>query len=134
MLSEAEDDWHMDLYAVEANLLIDTILHCIAKYISTRPIFLSSFSPEICIMLSLKQSRWPIFFGNDSGNWQPSEVRAKNMQEGVRFAKRWDLNGLALASEPLIMSPGLTRYTKEKGLVVASYGAWNDEPEKAKVK
>jgi len=55
------------------------------------------------------------------------------MQEGIRFAKRWDLDGLALASEPLVMSPGLIRYTKEKGLVVASYGAWNDDPEKAKV-
>ena len=84
-------------------------------------------------MLSLKQSRWPIFFGNDSGNWQPSELRAKNMQEGSRFAKRWGLDGLALASEPLVMSPGLIGYTKEKGLVVASYGTWNDEPEKAKV-
>ena len=55
------------------------------------------------------------------------------MQEGSRFAKRWGLDGLALASEPLVMSPGLIGYAKEKGLIVASYGAWNDEPEKAKV-
>jgi glycerophosphodiester phosphodiesterase len=134
MLSEAADDWHMDIYAVEVNLFVDTILLCIARHVSTRPIFFCSFSPEVCILLALKQARWPITFANDSGNWQPSsEIRACNLQEGVRFAKAWNLDGLALASEPLVMAPGLTGFVKAKGLVVASYGAWNNEPEYAKV-
>lgn len=132
MLSEAED-WKMDPYFIEANFFVDSILLCLAKHISTRSIFLCCFSPEICILLSLKQARWPIVFGNDSGNWQPSDIRAKNLQEGIHFAKAWNIDGLALASEPLIFALKLVGFVKERGLVCASYGAMNDEAEGVKV-
>jgi glycerophosphoryl diester phosphodiesterase len=98
MLSEATDDWKMDPFFIEANFFTDTVLLCLAKHISTRPILLSSFSPEICTLVALKQARWPVVFLTDAGNWQPTEVRATNLQEGVRFAKKWDLDGLALAA------------------------------------
>ncbi|CZT47712.1 uncharacterized protein RSE6_08306 [Rhynchosporium secalis] len=127
MLSEATDDWKMDPFFIEANFFTDTILLCLAEHISTRPVLLSSFSPEICILLALKQSRWPVFFGNDSGNWQPTEIRATNLQEGLNFAKKWHLDGLVLASEPLVLAPQLVGFVKEKGMVCATYGELNDE-------
>jgi glycerophosphoryl diester phosphodiesterase len=129
MLSEAVDDWTMDPFFIEANFFTDTVLLCLATHIGSRPILLSSFSPEICILLSLKQSRWPILFGNDSGNWQPTEIRASNLQEGVGFAKRWDLDGLVVTSEPLVLAPGLVGFLKGKRMVMATYGAWNGEVE-----
>lgn len=129
MLSEATDDWNMDPFFVEANFFTDTILLCLSKFISSRSIFLSSFSPEICILLSLKQSRWPVVFGTDSGNWQPTEIRATTLQEGLRFAKKWDLDGLVLASEPFVYAPQLVRFVKGQGMVCATYGVLNDEVE-----
>ncbi len=128
MLSEAVE-WNMDPFFIEANFFTDTILLCLSKHISTRAVLLSSFSPEICIMLALKQGRWPVIFGTDSGNWQPTDVRAKNLQEAVRFAKNWELDGVLLASEPFVLAPQLVGFVKEKGMVCATYGVLNDEVE-----
>src|SRR6266487_43020 len=133
MLWEATDWYKIDLYAIEPNFFVETILTCIFTYATNRPIMLCSFSPEICILLSLKQARYPIIFGNDSGSYPTGDVRASNLQEAVHFCKRWNLDGMALASEPLVWAPGLIGVMKERGLVCASYGELNDDPENAKV-
>ncbi len=80
-------------------------------------------------MLARKQGRWPVIFGTDSGNWQPTDVRAKNLQEAVSFAKNWELDGVLLASEPFVLAPQLVGFVKEKGMVCATYGVLNDEVE-----
>jgi glycerophosphoryl diester phosphodiesterase len=134
MLWEATGWYNIDLYSIELNLYVDTILSCIFTYASTRQIVLCSFNPEICILLALKQARYPIIVGNDSGRFPTGDIRADNVQEAVRFAKRWNLDGLALASDPLVMAPKLIGAIKNRGLVCASYGDLNDNPENAKVR
>ena len=61
------------------------------------------------------------------------EVRAANMQVAVKFAQRWNLAGIVFACEPLLHCPRLVRFVKERGLVCASYGVLNNEPEMVKV-
>jgi glycerophosphoryl diester phosphodiesterase len=135
MLFEAADDWKSDILAIEINRFVDTILDTILSHHSchSRPIMFSSFSPEICILVSLKQTSFPIFFLSDSGNWPTGDVRASSLQEAIHFAKRWNLDGVVMASEPFVYAPKLVGVTKERGLVTASYGALNNEPECAKV-
>ena len=127
MLSEAILDWNMDPFFVEVNCFADTILLCLAKYISTRTVILSSFSPEICILLTRKQSRWPVAFLTDSGCSPQADVRATSVQEAVNFAKSWDLDGVVCASDPYVFAPHLVESVKQKGLVTATYGALNDD-------
>lgn len=129
MLSEAIVDWNMDPFFIEANFFTDTILLCLSKHISTRAVLLSAFNPEICILLARKQSRWPVFFCTDSGNSQPTDVRALNLQEAVSFAKKWELDGVVLASEPFVLAPQLVGYMKGNGMVCATYGVLNDDVE-----
>jgi glycerophosphoryl diester phosphodiesterase len=135
MLFEAADDWKSDIFAIEINLFVDTILSNILSHHSchSRPIIFSSFSPEICILISLKQTSFPILFLNDSGNRPTGDVRASSLQEAIHFAKRWNLDGVVMASEPFVYAPRLVGVAKEKGLVTASYGALNNEPKCAKV-
>ena len=127
MLSEATVDWNMDPFFIEANFFTDTILLCLSKHISTRTVLLSTFNPEICILLARKQARWPVFFATDSGNSQPTDVRAQNLQETVSFAKKWELDGVVLASEPVVLAPHLVGSVKGRGMVCATYGELNDE-------
>lgn len=129
MLSEAIVDWNMDPFFVEVNYFTNTILLCLAKHISTRTVMLSSFSPEICILLTRKQSRWPVAFLTDSGCSPQADVRATSVQEAVNFAKSWDLDGVVCASDPYIFAPHLVESVKQKGLVTATYGALNDDVE-----
>ncbi|KAI9675829.1 MAG: Glycerophosphocholine phosphodiesterase [Trizodia sp. TS-e1964] len=135
MLYEAQDDWNSDLYAIEANLFVDTILSTILDHPSShnRPIMFSSFSPEICILSSLKQSSIPVFFLNDSGNWPTGDVRASSLQQALHFASRWALDGVVMASEAFVYAPRLVGVAKARGLATASYGALNNEPHCAQV-
>lgn len=132
MLWEAED-WKMDLYGVELNLFTDIVLETVYKYAGNRPIVFTSFSPDLCILLSHKQQAYPVMFLNESNLFPTGDVRASNLQEAIQFARHWGLPGVVMSSEPFVSSPMLVTYVKEAGLVCASFGALNDDPGNAKV-
>ncbi|KAI1428286.1 Glycerophosphoryl diester phosphodiesterase family-domain-containing protein [Xylaria sp. FL1777] len=117
----------------ELNLCVDTVLEHVYLYGGDRPIILSSFTPEICILLSLKQKAYPVMFITNAGKMPMIDVerRAASMQTAVKFAKLWNLAGIVFASEPLVLCPRLIRYVKSFGLVCASYGPQNSIPEDA---
>lgn len=135
MLSEAADDWKSDIFAIEVNLFVDTILLSVLSHPSCRcrPIMFSSFSPEVCILMSLKQNLFPILFCSESGNCPTGDVRASSLQEAIHFATSWGLDGIVMASEPFVFAPLLVGVAKERGLVTGSWGKLNDDPECAKV-
>lgn len=135
MLFEATDDWKLDIIAMEINIFVDTILSTILSHPSChrRPVMFSSFSPEVCILLSLKQDMFSVFFLNDAGNFPTGDIRASSLQEAIRFATSWGLDGIVMASEPFVFAPKLIGDAKRRGLVTASYGALNDQPQCAKV-
>ncbi|KAK5632949.1 hypothetical protein RRF57_008664 [Xylaria bambusicola] len=115
----------------ELNLFVDTVLEQMHLYGGDRRIILSSFTPEICILLSVKQKAYPVMFITNAGKLPMIDVerRAANMQVAVNFAKLWDLAGIVFASEPLVFCPRMIRYVKSSGLVCASYGPQNNLPE-----
>lgn len=131
MLFEAHD-WGMDTYAVELNHLVDTILDKVYRLAGRCTIFFSSFSPEICILLSHKQDVYPVFFLTESGHIPSADARADSLQEAIHFARRWRLPGIISRSQPLVYSPDLIEYVKDSGLLCISWGELNDDPEHAK--
>lgn len=135
MAFEAIDEWKSDSIAIEPNIFVDAILSNVLLHPScrSRSVMFSSFSPDICILISLKQSTFPVFFLNDSGNWPTGDVRASSLQEAIHFANRWALDGIVMASEPFVFAPKLVGVAKGKGLMTASYGALNNEPDCARV-
>ncbi|KAI9772905.1 MAG: Glycerophosphocholine phosphodiesterase [Geoglossum simile] len=132
MLWEAEN-WKMDPYGIELNTLVDIILDKAYTFGGNRAIIFTSFSPELCILLSHKQQTYPVLFLNESGLYPTGDVRASNLQEAVHFAKSWNLPGVVMSSEPLVISPKLVKYVKDAGLVCASFGILNDDPENARI-
>ncbi|KAI9716641.1 MAG: hypothetical protein M1812_005179 [Candelaria pacifica] len=132
MLHESEEH-EMDTYAVELNSFVDTVLTKVYDLGNKRNIILSSFNPDICLLLSFKQPSIPILFLTDAGTSKVGDVRASSLQEAIRFASRWNLLGVVAAAEPLVISPRLVKVVKESGLVCVSYGALNNDPEKVQV-
>lgn len=61
------------------------------------------------------------------------EVRATSVQVAVKFPQRWDIAGIAFPCEPMLLCPRLVGFVKARGLVCATYGMLNDEPEMVKV-
>ncbi|CCG84294.1 protein of unknown function [Taphrina deformans PYCC 5710] len=128
MLSEAEDE-EMDHTAIEINQWVDTVLKCVYDHADGRDIIFSSFHPDICLLLSLKQPAIPCLFLTEAGTSYMCDIRAGSLQEAIRFASRWNLLGLVSACEPFILCPRLVRVVKESGLVCVSYGVMNNMPE-----
>ena len=132
MLWEAEDRG-MDPFACEINLFVDTILKVIYANWAQRSITLSSFNPEICVLLACKQKSFPILFISKAGSVPAGDIRASSLKEAIEFASAWLLKGIVMLSDPFVMCPRLLTYAKDSGLVVCSYGNLNDIPHCAKV-
>lgn len=132
MLWEAEDQ-SFEPYAIEVNAYVDTILAAVHTHAGLRNITFSSFSPEVCILLSAKQQNYPVLFITKAGNVPTGDIRTSSLQEAVHFANRWHLAGIVSLIKPLQMCPRLVGYAKNCGLVVAAYGAGSAETDTVEV-
>lgn len=117
--------------AIELNTFIDIALDKIYRFGGDRNIILTSFTPEVCILLAVKQQAYPVMFITNAGKppMTDMEIRASSLKVAVRFAKRWNLAGIVFASETLLLCPRLVKYVTKSGLSCASYGLMNNIPE-----
>ncbi|PON25126.1 glycerophosphoryl diester phosphodiesterase [Trichoderma gamsii] len=115
---------------IDINTFVDVALEKIQRLAGNRPIILSSFTPEVCILLSVKQKAYPVMFITNAGKvpMADKELRVSSLQVGVQFARLWNLAGLVFACEALLYCPRLVQFVKNAGLVCASYGLLNNEP------
>lgn len=133
MLDEAQLE-DMGEIAYDINHYVDTILKVVYdENLTGRDIIFSSFSPDVCLMLSLKQPSIPILFLTEAGSSPMADIRASSLQNAIRFAKKWNLLGLVSAAEPLVMTPRLAQVVKSSGLVCVTYGVENNSPENCKI-
>lgn len=133
MLDEAEKE-SMGEIAIELNTYVDTILKTVYdENLTGRDIIFSSFHPDVCMLLSLKQPTMPILFLTEAGTQPMADIRASSLQNAIRFAKKWNLLGIVSAAKALVKTPRLTQVVKSSGLVCVTYGVENNSPELAKI-
>ncbi|RLV91695.1 Glycerophosphodiester phosphodiesterase GDE1 [Spathaspora sp. JA1] len=134
MLDEAEQEG-MGEISLDLNHYLDVILQVIydENNIMKRDIIFSSFHPDVCILLSLKQPTIPILFLTESGTTPMADIRASSLQNAIRFAKKWNLLGIVSAAAVFVKTPRLAEVVKSSGLVCVTYGEENNQPESAKV-
>lgn len=132
MLDESQVEG-MDNYAIDLNFWVDTVLKTVYDNCNGHDIIFSSFHPDICIMLSLKQPSFPVLFLTEAGTSPMMDIRASSLQEAVRLARRWDLLGIVSECTPLIECPRLTRAVKNSGIVCVTYGTGNNDPSNARL-
>lgn len=132
MVDEAE---HEDIgqIAVEMNHWVDTVLQVVYDNVNGRDIMFSSFHPDICVMLSLKQPSIPILFLTQGGTSKMADVRASSLQNAIRFARSWNLLGIVSDAKPIIEAPRLAQVVKSSGLVCVTYGVENNDPANANI-
>ncbi|KAI8904579.1 Glycerophosphoryl diester phosphodiesterase family-domain-containing protein [Powellomyces hirtus] len=122
-LEEAEQD---DLHNAEINVFCDRVLEVVFDHARDRNIYFSSFHPEICWMLSMKQNHYPVFFLTEGGTEHTSDARANTLHDAVRFAARSGCLGIVTKVDPILDAPGLVRAIRESGLLLFTYGAKNN--------
>ncbi|KAF3282554.1 Glycerophosphocholine phosphodiesterase [Orbilia oligospora] len=127
------DEWQLVPFAIELNAFVDGILDKIFAKDSDRGIVISSFSPDICILASLKQSKYPVLYLTRGGCSKLWDERARSLREAIHFAKTWDLFGTITVCNPILVCPKLVGTIKANGLICGSYGGGNNVPENAKI-
>lgn len=132
MLSEAEKEDFEEI-GIALNKWVDVVLKVIYDNKKQRNIIFSSFHPDVCIYLTLKQPSIPILFLTEAGSAFMPDARASSLQAAIRFAKKWNLLGIVSAADPIVQCPRLARIVKSNGLVCFTYGVLNNDPENARL-
>ena len=123
-----EFEEHGMQHVFEINEHCDRILEVTFAECDDRPILFSSFHPDICLLLSLKQTTFPVFFLTEGGMSRlPNEPRANSIHQAIKFAKEANLLGIVCHSTPLVEAPRLIRTVKENCLLLFTYGPLNND-------
>lgn len=132
LLYEAQEE-HIGETNIDLNHWCDTVLQIVFDNKGDRDVIFSSFHPEVCLMLSLKQPNIPILFLTESGSSVMPDVRTGSLQSAIRFCKKWNLLGIVSACEPIVKCPRLASVVKSSGLVCFTYGVQNNDPKNSKL-
>ncbi|EFA82591.1 hypothetical protein PPL_04282 [Heterostelium album PN500] len=116
------------LNSVDRNAYVDIILGVVFEHAGDRQVMFSSFDPDICILCSLKQPRYPVFFLNNAGFSQHSDPRTNSISEAIRFSKSAHLLGIVTNSRILTEGTPIIREVKMAGLMLCSWGQENNDP------
>ncbi|KAF2076378.1 hypothetical protein CYY_002335 [Polysphondylium violaceum] len=123
-----EKEQELSLHTLDRNRYVDIILKVVFEHAGDRSVMFSSFDPDICIICSLKQPKYPVFFLNNAGLTQHSDPRLNSISEAIRFSKSAHLLGIVTNSKILVEAPPIIGQVKSAGLMLCSWGAENNDP------
>lgn len=127
-----EDGLHECANYFERNDFVDIILADVLSSAPHRRIMFSSFDPDICAMINMKQNRYPVFFlcvGETQRYARFFDQRCSTSLASVNFACGADLLGVNFNSEDLLNDPRPVRRASELGLVSFVWGEDLDKKE-----
>jgi glycerophosphocholine phosphodiesterase GPCPD1 len=111
---------------VERNLYVDKILEQVFNHATEdRRIVFSSFEPYICLMLKLKQNKYPVMFltQGETKRYAPfTEIMTSSSQMAVDFAFANEFLGVCFHSEPLLRDPNAFYLAAKNYLVSFVWG------------
>ncbi|KAG5490138.1 hypothetical protein JKF63_00257 [Porcisia hertigi] len=102
-----QPDWDSNLFlqsdAFEVNTFVDAILNVVFQFGGEREIIFSSFDPNVCLVLSLKQSRYAVLFLSDTKELRDlKDYRSFYVEGAIQFAAAHHLAGVSINAETLL--------------------------------
>lgn len=116
----------------DMNRFVDIILAVVFKHYNHRRIVFSSFSPEICSMLRLKQNMFPVLFLTQAccKRYVPyTDMRTQNVKIAAEFALSAGLLGVDVIADLLLEDMSLITYIQDAGLVLFVWGEMCNDKE-----
>ncbi|KAI0557839.1 Glycerophosphoryl diester phosphodiesterase [Gracilaria domingensis] len=130
-----QDD--LDLPYPEMNHYVDLVLNDLmssgaAHPESARRVAFLSFNADICTMLSMKQNQFPVYFSHCEVLDKPCDEfdpRSVYLQEGYRFVKSHNLDGLMLLNRLVELRPDVIKQITADDIPILTYGKSNSDAE-----
>ncbi|CAL7946892.1 unnamed protein product [Xylocopa violacea] len=114
----------------DLNLYLDIILKVVLEYGGDRKIVFSSFNPDICAMIRLKQNKYPVVFltqGVTSKYPTYHDPRCQTIPMAVRHALAADILGINVHTEDILRDPTQVKFVKDAGLIIFCWGDDNND-------
>lgn len=109
----------------DMNKFVDIILRTILEHGRDRKILISCFHPDVCAMVALKQTRYPLLFLTQGQTdkwikyWDP---RTRSVQMATYFALSMNFLGIDVHAEDLLKDRTLIQFIKQRNLVLFIWG------------
>lgn len=115
---------------LERNYYINHILQVIFTHAGNRPLYFSTFDPDLCMLLARKQRKYPVFFLTEgkAGN-RKDDPRCVTLSSAVQFAEKLGLTGIVSDSKPILNNLNIIKEIHNKNLLIFTYGSPNNIPE-----
>ncbi|VDP03784.1 unnamed protein product [Soboliphyme baturini] len=112
-------------FPLERNDYIDNILKVLLNNVGRRQIMFSSFDPDTCLMLKMKQNRFHVLFltqGKSQRYIAYMDRRTQSSEAAILFAFSNKLSGIVFHSEDMLSNIQPFHYAKAKKLVCFVWG------------
>ena len=96
-------------------------------FISNKSIVFSSFHPDICLCLALKQPQYPVLYLTTGGKEINFDIRTNSLKNAIYFAKTQHLFGVVCNVKTILSSPQLINIVHKHGLILLTYGNENND-------
>lgn len=116
----------------ERNEFIDVILADLLNNAGSRRIMFSSFDPDVCSLISMKQNKYPVLFlcvGETQRYTRFQDQRSSTSLTAVNFAAGADIMGVNFNSEDLLNDPYPVKRANDFGLITFVWGEDLDKKE-----
>lgn len=111
----------------DLNYMADRILDSLLNQPTQRPVALLAFDADLCVMLSLKQTEYPVCLLHceelDGPDCDDSDPRMVCIERGVQFAHSQNLSGMVLYTPLISKDTSLPRRVSARGMSIMSYAA-----------
>ncbi|XP_012226995.1 glycerophosphocholine phosphodiesterase GPCPD1 isoform X2 [Linepithema humile] len=114
----------------DLNMYLDIILKVVLEYGGDRKIVFSSFNPDICAMIRLKQNKYPVVFLTQGITLKyPTyhDPRCQTIPMAMRHALTADILGINVHTEDILRDPSQVKLVKDAGLIIFCWGDDNND-------
>merc|ERR1712156_1151140 len=114
-------------FPFEINLFVNAVLESVLRHGQRRKIVFSSFNPDICTLIRLKQNRYPVLLLTQGINSKYDDLfgpRTWTIENGSHFVAMAEILGVNAMAEDIQRDPSQVQMVKERGQVIF---VWTDD-------
>ncbi|KAH3761873.1 glycerophosphocholine phosphodiesterase [Pelomyxa schiedti] len=117
---------------LDRNTYVDHILTVMLESAHGRPVFISSFDPDVCLLCASKQTAFPVFFLTEGGEGTYEDGRMNSLEAALKLCIEGNLEGIVSDAQALLKNPTFIQQAHACNVCVCSYGSDNTVPDQVR--